>query len=267
MHGMTRRVPVPPDLQPWVEAAVVLRSDASLASSRFPALASSQLVLRLAGDVYRADGTALPAAAFLGPSARPATYRHGGAVHAVGLVLWPHAAPVLMRHNGRDLAGLSLALTDVLGQQGAALLDAAGDAADDDARLAPLFSWVRSRAQAAAARQQLAQRLQLSQAVLAGLDQAHRVLGLSRRQLQRRFVQDFGLPPKPFQALQRLRGALHDSVSGRLDGAALALAHGYYDQSHLARDLRRLAGEPLAQLRPQALAQRPDHWPLRLSLR
>lgn len=267
MRGMTRRLPVPPELQPWIEAAVVVRADASLASSRFPALAGSQLVLRLAGEVHGADGSPLPAAALLGPSAQPSTYHHGGAVHAVGLVLWPHAAPVLMRHDGCDLAGPPLALADVLGRPGHDLLDAAGHAADDDTRLSLLFNWVRCRVQDVAARQQLAQRLQLSQAVLAGLDEAPRRLGLSRRQLQRRFVQDFGLSPKPFQGLQRLKAALHDGVSGRLDGAALALAHGYYDQSHLARDLRRLAGEPLAQLRPQALAQRPDHWPLRLSLR
>lgn len=261
---MTRRVPVPADLQPWIEAAVVVRADAGLTCTRFPALAGSQLVLRLAGEVHAANGAALPAAALLGPSALPTAYTHRGAVHAVGLVLWPHAAPVLMRSDGRDLAGPPLALGDLLGPGDRHLHAAVCEAVDDDARLALLFDWVRRRVHGAEATRQHAQRLLMAQAVLAGLDEAPRAVGLSRRQLQRRFVQDFGLPPKPFQALQRLKAALQDGVSGRLDGAALALAHGYYDQSHLARDLRRLAGEPLARLRAPALARQPEHWALRL---
>lgn len=266
MHGMTRRLPVPADLQPWIEQAVVVHAGAGLACSRFPALASSQLVLRLAGEVSTPDGRVLPAAAVLGPNPQPAAFHHRGAVHAVGLVLRPQAAAVLLRCDGAELTGAPRDLADLPGAPGHGLLDAAAHAADDAARLAGLFDWVRGRVQGTAAQRQLARRQQMAHAVMAGLDSAHQQLGWSRRQLQRRFVQDFGLPPKPFQTLLRLQAALHDGLSGRLDGAALALAHGYYDQSHLARALRRLAGEPLAGLRPHALAQRPEHWALQLAL-
>lgn len=261
---MARHLPVPADLQAWVEAAVVVRTDDALPCSRFPALNGSQLVVRVAGHVHGTDGRALPAAALLGPSAVATRLNHHGAVHAVGLVLWPHAAPVLLGCEGRDLAHQTHDLHDLLGPRGADLHEAVHDAADDDARVARLLAWVRQRVQAPQATEQLARRLRMAQAVCAGTDTAPHELGLSRRQLQRRFLQDFGLAPKPFQTVQRLKATLHDAVVGRLDGAALALQHGYYDQSHLARDLRRLAGAPLASLRGPALARQPEHWALQL---
>lgn len=44
-------LPPPPDLRPWVQGAVVVRSSAGLAGSRFPALTGRMLVVRLAGSV------------------------------------------------------------------------------------------------------------------------------------------------------------------------------------------------------------------------
>ena len=56
---------------------------------------------------------------------------------------------------------------------------------------------------------------------------------------------------------QALHGAAHAG------GADLALQAGYYDQSHLARDLRRLAGQPLGTLVQHARqGSGTAHWPL-----
>jgi AraC-like DNA-binding protein len=76
-------------------------------------------------------------------------------------------------------------------------------------------------------------------------------LGVSSRQLQRRFVAAVGYGPKTFQRIARFQRLL---ALGRAPGSpgrvpallgqlgALALAAGYADQAHMTRDVRELAG-------------------------
>ena len=61
--------------------------------------------------------------------------------------------------------------------------------------------------------------------------------------------------------------ALLDALMSGRRGAELALRHGYYDQAHLARDLRLLAGDPLTQLLAQAAQPVSEQWPLQLGKR
>lgn len=68
-------------------------------------------------------------------------------------------------------------------------------------------------------------------------------LGISARQLQRRFVEAVGYGPKRFQRivrLQRLLACTRRNAAQSL--AALALEVGYADQSHMTREVRELAG-------------------------
>lgn len=76
-----------------------------------------------------------------------------------------------------------------------------------------------------------------------GVDALARELGLSTRQLERRFLADVGLGPKVFACLVRFQHALR-LLSGARPGslAAVAARAGYYDQAHLARDFTRFAG-------------------------
>jgi AraC-like DNA-binding protein len=68
-------------------------------------------------------------------------------------------------------------------------------------------------------------------------------LGCSRRHLTARFGQEVGLPPKALARILRFRRVLRLLQGG---GAArwadVATACGYYDQPHLNRDFRELAG-------------------------
>jgi AraC-like DNA-binding protein len=58
-----------------------------------------------------------------------------------------------------------------------------------------------------------------------------------------------GLSPKQLHRLVRFHSVLARAlVRERLPDADTALAAGYYDQSHLAREARRLAGVPLREL-------------------
>ena len=92
--GMQRFVPVPSDLQPWLMAGVVVDAPAELAQSHFPAMVSSMLVVRLAGQVC-CQGALVPPAAWISASTTATAYEHGGPVRAVGLVLQPEAAAAL----------------------------------------------------------------------------------------------------------------------------------------------------------------------------
>lgn len=68
-----------------------------------------------------------------------------------------------------------------------------------------------------------------------------RALGLSERQLERRFLQRVGVTPKRFASLRRFERAVALArTSSSLTAAALAA--GYYDQSHFIREFRRLVG-------------------------
>lgn len=70
-----------------------------------------------------------------------------------------------------------------------------------------------------------------------------REAGVSTRRLNELFQREVGLPAKRIARILRFRRALGELAENRsLDLADLALACGYYDQSHLYRDFRELAG-------------------------
>ncbi len=69
-----------------------------------------------------------------------------------------------------------------------------------------------------------------------------RKLGVSERQLRNLFDRLVGLSPKQFARLQRVRLVLTDVQRGDLAG--LAARAGYFDQSHMTTEFRRLVGVP-----------------------
>jgi AraC-like DNA-binding protein len=68
-----------------------------------------------------------------------------------------------------------------------------------------------------------------------------RAIGLSERQLERRFLARVGVTPKRFATLRRFERAVARATTAPSLTAA-ALDAGYYDQSHFIRDFRRFAG-------------------------
>ena len=68
-------------------------------------------------------------------------------------------------------------------------------------------------------------------------------LGVTRQHLARAFALHVGVPPKMFARVARVRRALTRArVSVSADWAALALEAGYYDQSHLAGEVKEITG-------------------------
>jgi AraC-like DNA-binding protein len=68
-------------------------------------------------------------------------------------------------------------------------------------------------------------------------------LGVTRQHLARRFAAYVGVSPKMFARVARVRRAIAKArVAAHVDWAALAVDAGYYDQSHLAGEVRELTG-------------------------
>jgi AraC-like DNA-binding protein len=80
-----------------------------------------------------------------------------------------------------------------------------------------------------------------------------REVGLSERQLRRRFEDSVGYGPKTLARVLRLQRFLHLAERSTGDGLAwLAADAGYADQAHLARDCAALAGAPQSALLAQS---------------
>jgi transcriptional regulator GlxA family with amidase domain len=73
-------------------------------------------------------------------------------------------------------------------------------------------------------------------------------LGISERQLRRRFETAVGYPPKTLARVLRLQRFLGLAGRDGADIARLAAEAGYADQPHLTRDCAELAGLPPAAL-------------------
>jgi AraC-like DNA-binding protein len=71
-------------------------------------------------------------------------------------------------------------------------------------------------------------------------------IGMSRRQLQRRFSAAVGYGPKMFQSVLRFQRVLHLASQTRHQQclAHLSLEAGYADQAHMSREVRRFSGLP-----------------------
>lgn len=246
------------ELRDVVECAIVVeRAAGSL--SRFPAMPRAMLTL-----VPGVGGAA--AVSFHAVSTRAVTHAHAQPLRALGLVLPPDTAARLLGMSTGALVDATLPWAELAGAAEAARLDdALQQARDDRARLAALQASLqrllaRGPARVQRARAEALRRLCL--AVGGQGAQAAPALGLGERQLERRCQALLGLRPKQLQRITRLHGLLSEALRRqRLPDADAALAAGYYDQSHLARDARLLTGATLRELLQQAHADG-AWWPL-----
>jgi len=180
--------------------------------------------------------------------AGPDTRAHapgGPARRWAGVRFPPGTAPALLGVPARELLDERVELSDLwpaarvrrLRARMAAAADPAAAleaiALDEAAAAAPPDPWVH----------RLVRRLDEGRPVAATAAE----LGLGARTLHRRCLAAFGYGPKTLARILRLRRAL-DLARAGVPYAETALRAGYADQSHLARDVRELAGLPLGRL-------------------
>jgi AraC-like DNA-binding protein len=164
-----------------------------------------------------------------------------------------HTAPALVTHEGRQ-SGIQLALTP-LGAR-AEIRERVLAAPDWAARFAVLEEFLAGRVRAAQAPGRPEPRPEIGRAWdrlretrgAIGVAELAAETGWSARHLSERFRAETGLSPKGAARVvrfDRARRLLREpAAGGRTRLAELAAECGYYDQAHLARDFRDLAGCP-----------------------
>lgn len=83
---------------------------------------------------------------------------------------------------------------------------------------------------------------------LIGIRQLADWLGLSSRQLERRFKNEVGISPKLFSRMQRFQRVFQTMENPGASWVDAAVSCGYYDQAHLIRDFREFSGTTPAAL-------------------
>jgi len=203
------------------------------------------LMIDLEGEIS-ADGSPLPSAWVGGLSQRRTIVGVGPRYGAVDLKLSPLAARAILGIDLAALEGGCVSLGDALGAVGRRLADELRDAADWDARFDVLERWLLRR---------LADGPQVDPVVgraftlLTASQGRVRItslcaeLGVSPRHLTRRFGAQLGLAPKVVARQLRFAAVRRGlTAPGDRSLAEIALAAGYFDQAHMSRDFRELAG-------------------------
>ncbi|QNE31686.1 helix-turn-helix transcriptional regulator [Sphingomonas sp. NBWT7] len=257
------RVP-PDDLRPYVTLFYDFRADLAVFDDVERA-DHAQLRLRLRSGPEAsyefADGRcqSSPMLHVIGPTTGAIRTRADGPIELVGMGLQPAGWHALFGIEASAMIDRAADACDLLGD-GVTDAAAAMRAVDGiDARIDIAADFVR-RAVASGARCSIefAARIDAWLAGSASPDVAELVAmtGLSRRQVERRCNALYGAPPKVLARKYRALRAASALASGSASLDEL-LAEGFYDQSHLIRELKRFIGMTPRQLRerPTLLAQ------------
>jgi AraC-like DNA-binding protein len=183
--------------------------------------------------------------------------RPSGAAAVLGIRFHPFGASSLVDIPQHRVAGATPALEDIDGPLARALAPVRS-MTDQPARAIP---FVRSVLERAIRPDRLDARVRAAAAAVAGscgtlpVESLARLAGMSRRHLERRFLDDVGVSPKRLGRITRFQAVLHALQDGepRARGAATAAQFGYADQAHFIREFRELAGcTPAGHLLQQA---------------
>lgn len=247
---MAARAPLPAPLRPYVGSVWVGHGSVTRREHVVPS-AHMHLAVRIDGPPLRLfagddDDRGEPVAHAVVCGARSRYYAKQTAPGCTaGALLLPGASGALFGLSAAALAGRHVPLRELWGADADALHAALAHATGADARLAVLEQALLARlrpvpplpgylADAIAALERFAD-------VGPVLAQA----GCSHRHFIAGFRDATGLAPKCFARLRRFQRLLAEvSDAAVTDWSALALAHGYCDQAHLARDFRQFVGLP-----------------------
>ena len=203
------------------------------------------LIIDLEGSI-RADGKRLPSAWVGGLDERPTVVGLGGGDYmSIDIELTPLGAYTVLARPLADLAGECVALEDALGPGGRELADRLREERDWDARFDVLERFLIARVAVGPAPTPAvawADRRLREAGGNVRVGELAAELGCSRRYLTSRFSAEVGLGPKAVARQVRFAGVRERLARAPERLAEIAAAAGYYDQAHLNRDFRELAG-------------------------
>jgi AraC-like DNA-binding protein len=170
----------------------------------------------------------------------------------VGLRFRAGRAPAVLGVPASALSDRRICASEVLGARALALSDGLASARSTRVAAAILErtvgGWMRDAESADASVSRAIVELQMPRADWSVATLAAQ-LGVSERQLRRRFLHAVGYGPKLFERVSRLRRFVRAASVRHADGlAALAAEAGYADQPHLTRECRELTALTPAQL-------------------
>ncbi len=197
------------------------------------------------GEPLRTDRGVLPSAWIAGLDDRPEMVETGGRRAAVEVKLTPLGAYRLCGMPLRELTGEVVALEDMFGTSGRVLAERIALARDWTSRFDLLDAFLAPRALDGMAAHPLVQeawlRLRHSAGRLA-IGALAADLGASRRHLSALFTEQVGLGPKTAARLLRFERVCVRLREDPKRWAEIAYDYGYYDQPHMNREFRELAG-------------------------
>jgi len=210
-----------------------------------------EIIVHLGPPFSRHDGSGWrrqPRAFLAGVLSRPWRLRAGATVRTLGIRFRPGGATARLALRMDEAADREVPLDEAIGRaERRRLLTGLGATRTPSATLAAAVRWLRcSPALEPAGRTSVtvpAVREVLAHRGRERVDALASRLGVPRRRLERLFARDVGLRPKLFARIVRLQAALAALSPGqRPEAVDWALAAGYFDQAHMARDFRVVAG-------------------------
>jgi AraC-like DNA-binding protein len=187
-----------------------------------------------------------------GPWTESFTVRFAPGTAIVGARWYPGRAPSLLRSSAAALLNQSVALGDVWSRTSSAPIERIAGEPTLAARRAALETALLGRlGRAAPADGAMRAAVRwIARHPRGRIDQLSEWIGISGRQLQRRFAAAVGYGPKQFQSVlrfQRLLGLARHTPGLRTLGQ-LSAAAGYADQAHMTREFQRFAGRTPSQM-------------------
>lgn len=186
--------------------------------------------------VHGGEARAQPRRIVVGAQAQAIKIRHGAHIDSVFISL-PPGCGCLLERSAAQLCGVIAAL-DALAPALDAALDAwAGDAAE---LMAILAAHLRPQCDPLVHRVSI----ELCDADARSVTELAEAHGVSRRQLDRRFVSAVGRTPREFRRIARFARAWRIADHAPVESwTAVAADAGYFDQAHLNHDFQKLARE------------------------
>ena len=245
-----------PALAPWVECFWWLTDHGPASAVPEPVWPDGciELIVHL-GRPFRAltdDGAlaAQPVSFLVGQMVRPMVLQAAGAVATFGVRFRPGGARPFFGVPLGEVAGRTTPLEALWGVEAgrfeSALAAAWGDgelALERVGRIAErtLLRRLDSRRRPPAEVDVAVARVMEARGAVR-IESLAREVGWGTRRLERGFADAVGLAPKPFARVVRFQALLASLPSRQPDWVSLALDCGYFDQSHLAGEVRSLAG-------------------------
>ena len=188
------------------------------------------------------------AARVVGPSTRPVVLSMRGHLSGLSLTLRPGASLALFRVPAHELAEQVVDWDILVGAAHRGLHDRLHEPARDSQRARMLCAALQAMASAADG-DELRKADRAARLLREGVGDASSVgcvaaaVGVGERRLQQIFRSHLGLSPLAWRRLARVQRCVRLlRVGGRPRWAELAVAAGFYDQSHLVNEFRALCG-------------------------